>query len=109
MAGTNQREHYADCSLNFDEMHLQCRCTWRYEGRRCDNAKQVRFPQFHGTSYLSYALSDQQAKTGTTPGETGQLLEVRLEFTTTAQLGLVSYIHRFAKLPYFLVSYTKYS
>lgn len=77
----------------------QCRCSWRYEGRRCDQERLIRSPQFHGNSYLSYAIPkpDPTAK---------QMLEVLLEFSTTAQLGLVSYIHRWVLVDILVIAHS---
>jgi len=63
----------------------QCRCPWRNEGRRCEREKTIRVPQFHGQSYLSYAvpadvLHDQQ-------------LQFRLQFSTRIVSGLIAYVH----------------
>ena len=64
----------------------QCRCWWRYEGRRCQLANKVKVPQFHGNSYLSYAVPERTARQ--------EILQVRIEFSTTSPIGLITYIHR---------------
>ena len=65
----------------------QCRCWWRYEGRRCQLANKVKVPQFHGNSYLTYAVPERTARQ--------EILQVRIEFSTTSPIGLITYIHRY--------------
>lgn len=69
----------------------QCRCTWRNEGRRCELEKKLRVPQFHGNSYLSYVVPDRMLDEQ--QQNLQQVLEARLEFSTSAPLGLIAYIH----------------
>ncbi|XP_059352322.1 protein eyes shut-like [Daphnia carinata] len=68
----------------------QCRCSWRNEGRRCETDRKLKVPQFHGNSYLSYAVAD---RTQADDQNHQQVLEARLEFSTMAPLGLIAYIH----------------
>lgn len=68
----------------------QCRCWWRYEGRRCQLANKVKVPQFHGNSYLSYAVPERTARQ--------EILQVRIEFSTTSPIGLITYIHRYIRV-----------
>ena len=67
----------------------QCRCSWRNEGRRCELDRKLRVPQFHGNSYLSYAVPDRMLDE---QQPHHQVLEARLEFSTTNPLGLIAYI-----------------
>ncbi|KAI9555102.1 hypothetical protein GHT06_017617 [Daphnia sinensis] len=68
----------------------QCRCSWRNEGRRCETDRKLKVPQFHGNSYLSYAVAD---RTQADDPNHQHVLEARLEFSTMAPLGLIAYIH----------------
>lgn len=72
----------------------QCRCSWRHEGRRCERERRLKIPQFHGNSYLTYAVPE-RALDADDPRQQQQqqVVETRLEFSTTAPLGLISYVH----------------
>lgn len=63
----------------------QCRCHWRNEGRRCERLKNIRNPHFHGNSYLSYGVPVQTLEEGR--------LELRVQFTTTTEVGLIAFVH----------------
>ena len=64
---------------------FQCRCHWRNEGRRCERLKNIRNPHFHGNSYLSYGVPVQTLEEGR--------LELRVQFTTTTEVGLIAFVH----------------
>jgi len=63
----------------------QCRCHWRNEGRRCERLKKIRNPHFHGNSFLSFGVPVQTLDEGR--------LEVRVQFTTTTEVGLIAFVH----------------
>jgi len=63
----------------------QCRCHWRNEGRRCERLRKIRSPQFHGNSHLSFGVPVKTLEDGR--------LELRLQFATTTEVGLVAFVH----------------
>ena len=64
---------------------VQCRCHWRNEGRRCERLRKIRSPQFHGNSHLSFGVPVKTLEDGR--------LELRLQFATTTEVGLVAFVH----------------